>query len=70
MKRCLILIYLFGYVLFAVANNPATKEVLSAGLKSATSGREKLEILTNLMDISRQQEQVDYAKELYKEAIA
>ena len=70
MKRYLILIYLLSYVLSVVANNSATKEILNAGLKSVTSAREKLEILTNLMDISRQEEQVNYAKELYKEAIA
>lgn len=57
-------------MLFAVANNAATKDSLSTSLKSASSTEEKLEILTNLMDISRQEEQVAYAKELYKEALA
>lgn len=56
-------------MLFAVANNATTKEALSTSLKSASSTEEKLEILTNLMDISRQEEQVEYAKELYKEAL-
>lgn len=56
-------------MLFAVANNATTKEALSTSLKSASSAEEKLEILTNLMDISRQEEQVEYAKELYKEAL-
>lgn len=57
-------------MLFAVANNATTKDALSMNLKSASSAEEKLEILTNLMDISRQEEQVEYAKELYKEALA
>lgn len=56
-------------MLFAVANNATTKDSLSTSLKSASSTEEKLEILTNLMDISRQEEQVAYAKELYKEAL-
>ncbi len=57
-------------ILFAMANNATVKETLNASLKSASSPQQKLEILTNLMDISRQQEQVEYAKELYKEALA
>ncbi len=57
-------------MLFAVANNATTKDSLSTSLKSASSTEEKLEILTNLMDISRQEEQVAYAKELYKETLA
>ncbi|WP_278622832.1 hypothetical protein [Parabacteroides gordonii] len=70
MKRCLILMYMLVNMLFAVANNATTKDSLSTSLKSASSTEEKLEILTNLMDISRQEEQVAYAKELYKEALA
>lgn len=69
MKRCLILMYMLVNMLFAVANNATTKDSLSTSLKSASSTEEKLEILTNLMDISRQEEQVAYAKELYKEAL-
>lgn len=70
MKRCLILIYMLGNILFAAADNTATKEALSVALKSVSSPEEKLETLTNLMDISRQEKQVDYAKQLYKEALA
>lgn len=70
MKRGLILTYMLINMLFAMANNATTKEALSTSLKSASSTQQKLEILTNLMDISRQQEQVEYAKELYKEAVA
>ena len=70
MKRCLILICMLGNILFAAADNTATKEALSVALKSISSPEEKLETLTNLMDISRQEEQVDYAKQLYKEALA
>ena len=62
--------YMLVNMLFAVANNATTKDSLSTSLKSASSTEEKLEILTNLMDISRQEEQVAYAKELYKEALA
>lgn len=61
---------MLGYTLFAMATNDATKDVLRSDLKAATSVQQKLEILTNLMDISRQEEQVEYAKELYKEALA
>lgn len=57
MKRCLILMYMLVNMLFAVANNVTTKDSLSTSLKSASSTEEKLEILTNLMDISRQEEQ-------------
>ena len=57
-------------ILFAMANDATVKEALNTSLKSASSPQQKLEILTNLMDISRQQEQVEYAKELYKEALA
>lgn len=70
MRRYLILIYLFSHILSALANGSVTKEFLNSRLKTTTSAQEKLEILTNLMDISRQEEQVNYAKELYKEAIA
>ena len=70
MKRCLILTYMLINMVFAVANNATTKDALSTSLKSASSTEEKLEILTNLMDISRQEEQVGYAKELYKKALA
>lgn len=55
---------------FAMANNATTKDALNSSLQSVSSTEEKLEILTNLMDISRQAEQVEYAKELYKEALA
>ncbi|WP_075559726.1 ATP-binding protein [Parabacteroides timonensis] len=70
MKRCLILTYMLLNILFAMANDATVKEALNTSLKSASSPQQKLEILTNLMDISRQQEQVEYAKELYKEALA
>lgn len=33
MKRCLILIYMLGNILFAAADNTATKEALSVALK-------------------------------------
>ncbi|WP_195374854.1 MULTISPECIES: HAMP domain-containing sensor histidine kinase [Parabacteroides] len=70
MKLCLILMYMLTNTFFIVANNATTKEALSMSLKSASSTEKKLETLTNLMDISRQEEQVEYAKELYKEALA
>ena len=61
---------MLGNILFTAADNTATKEALSVALKSISSPEEKLETLTNLMDISRQEEQVDYAKQLYEEALA
>lgn len=56
-------------MLFVMANNATTKDELTTSLKSTSSTQQKLEILTNLMDISRQEEQLKYAKELYKEAL-
>lgn len=57
-------------VFFATANNSAVREQLTTNLESASTTTQKLEILTNLMDISRQEEQLRYAKELYNEALA
>lgn len=68
MKRYLFILSILTISFMATANN-ATKDSLITALKSATSTEKKLETLTNLMDISRQQEQVDYAKQLYKEAL-
>lgn len=70
MKRCLILLYLLASFLFAAADNVAIKNSLKEALQQASSTEQRLETLTNLMDIHRQQEQVDYAKLLYKEALA
>ncbi len=39
MKRCLILIYMLGNILFTAADNTATKEALSVALKSISSQR-------------------------------
>ena len=49
----------------ATEGNTAVKDSLSEALPSASSPLQKLEIMTNLMDLSRQEEQVEYAKQLY-----
>ena len=64
MKYYILLIYLLAFSL-ATEGNTAVKDSLSEALPSASSPLQKLEIMTNLMDLSRQEEQVDYAKQLY-----
>ena len=64
MKYYILLIYLLAFSL-ATEGNTAVKDSLSEALPSASSPLQKLEIMTNLMDISRQEEQVEYAKQLY-----
>ena len=43
----------------------SSKKIHCRNLPSASSPLQKLEIMTNLMDLSRQEEQVEYAKQLY-----
>ena len=64
MKYYILLIYLLAFSL-ATEGNTAVKDSLSEALPSASSPLLKLEIMTNLMDLSRQEEQVEYAKQLY-----
>ena len=64
MKYYILLIYLLAFSL-ATEGNTAVKDSLSEALPSASSPVQKLEIMTNLMDLSRQEEQVEYAKQLY-----
>ena len=64
MKYYILLIYLLAFSL-ATEGNKAVKDSLSEALPSASSPLQKLEIMTNLMDLSRQEEQVEYAKQLY-----
>ena len=64
MKHYILLIYFLAFSLSTEANT-AVKDSLSGALSSASSPLQKLEIMTNLMDISRQEEQVEYAKQLY-----
>ena len=65
MKRYLFILSILTISFMATANN-ATKDSLITALKSATSAEKKLETLKKIIDISRQQEQVYYAKQLYK----
>lgn len=69
MKHYILLIYFLAFSL-AMEANTAVKDSLSGALSSASSPLQKLETMTNLMDISRQEEQVEYAKQLYKLALA
>ena len=64
MKYYILLIYLLAFSL-ATEGNTAVKDSLSEALPSASSPLQNLEIMTNLMDLSRQEEQVEYAKQLY-----
>ena len=64
MKYYILLIYLLAFSL-ATEGNTAVKDSLSEALPSASSPLQKLESMTNLMDLSRQEEQVEYAKQLY-----
>ncbi len=64
-----IIFAIFLLLSFAVIANATTKDSLQIALKAATSISTKLETLTNLMDLSRQEEQIDYAKQLYHEAL-
>ena len=64
MKYYILLIYLLAFSL-ATEGNTAVKDSLWEALPSASSPLQKLEIMTNLMDLSRQEEQVEYAKQLY-----
>lgn len=64
MKYYILLIYLLAFSP-ATEGNTAVKDSLSEALPSASSPLQKLEIMTNLMDLSRQEEQVEYAKQLY-----
>ena len=64
MKYYILLIYLLAFSL-ATEGNTAVKDSLSEALQSASYPLQKLEIMTNLMDLSRQEEQVEYAKQLY-----
>ena len=64
MKYYILLIYLLAFSL-ATEGNTAVKDSLSEALPSASSPLQKLETMTNLMDLSRQEEQVEYAKQLY-----
>ena len=68
MKYYILLIYLLAFSL-ATEGNTAVKDSLSEALPSASSPLQKLEIMTNLMDLSRQEEQVEYAKQLYWPAL-
>ena len=68
MKRYLLFLCILVIPFMASASS-AIKDSLTNTLKSAQSAKQKIETLTNLMDISRQQEQADYGKLLYKEAL-
>lgn len=68
MKHYILLIYFLAFSLATEANT-AVKDSLSGALSSASSSLQKLETMTNLMDISRQEEQVKYAKQLYQLAL-
>lgn len=67
MKRYILILCMLVFSFTVFANT--VKESLTNALNSATTNEQKIEVLTNLMDISRQQEQLDYAKLLYKEAL-
>ena len=54
---------------FVVSSQTTTPDSLKNALQKATSERSRLEILTNLMDISRNDDILVNAKQLYQEAL-
>lgn len=68
MKHYILLIYLLAFP-FATEAKTTVKDSLKGALSSASGPLQKLEIMTNLMDLSRQEEQVERAKQLYKLAL-
>lgn len=56
-------------ILFSVKSQATTKDSLKIVLQSVTFNECKLEVIMNLMDLSRKEEQLDYAKVLYQEAL-
>ena len=54
---------------FVVSSQTTTPDSLKSALQKATSERSRLEILTNLMDISRNDDILVNAKQLYQEAL-
>ena len=68
MKRYIFILCLLLAPFMASASS-SIKDSLTNTLKSARSTEQRIETLTNLMDISRQQEQADYGKLLYQEAL-
>lgn len=68
MKRYLMLLCLL-FMSFVVSSQTTTPDSLKSALKKATSERSRLEILTNLMDISRNDDILVNAKQLYQEAL-
>ena len=68
MKRYLMLLCLL-FTSFVVSSQTTTPDSLKSALQKATSERSRLEILTNLMDISRNDDILVNAKQLYQEAL-
>ena len=68
MKRYLMLLCLL-FMSFVVSSQTTTPDSLKNALQKATSERSRLEILTNLMDISRNDDILVNAKQLYQEAL-
>ena len=68
MKRYLMLLCLL-FTSFFFSSKPTTPDSLKSALQKATSERSRLEILTNLMDISRNDDILVNAKQLYQEAL-
>ena len=68
MKRYLIHLCLL-FMPFVVSSQTTTPDSLKNALQKATSERSRLEILTNLMDISRNDDILVNAKQLYQEAL-
>ena len=57
------------FMSFVVSSQTTTPDSLKNALQKATSERSRLEILTNLMDISRNDDILVNAKQLYQEAL-
>ena len=68
MKRYLIHLCLL-FMSFVVSSQTTTPDSLKSALQKTTSERTRLEILANLMDISRNDDILVNAKQLYQEAL-
>lgn len=68
MKNFYTLCFFFLYTASTVFAQTTPKDSLLQALETLPSGPERLEVLTNLMDMSRPDEVLTYGKQLYREA--
>lgn len=69
MKKSLLICTFFLFFSAMIYSESAAKDSLIKALQSTVSEQQRLETLTNLMDISRQEDLLKYGKQLYHEAL-